>query len=816
MNVWLAELWRAWRAMLRRPGFLLLASGVLALGIGATSTIFTMIDAVLLKPLPYQQPQQLVALGVLDGANVSAVSPQQYQRLAGLQGVRSLGIYGVSPPPVNIAGDGVPTQVSSMVIDRHLLPTLGVQLALGRNFSAEEDRPNGPQAVILSHGFWQRRFGGRADAVGRSLQVEGVAHAIVGVLPASFTLGDADVVLPTAFATDSTDDSTIYVAVARLADDVDPAMLATRVQARLHAMYADAGEQSYGFRWRFGAQDLRESLHAGVRTMLVMQLACALLLLLIALVNLTNLMLLRALSRSHEASIRGALGASPWRLALPLLAEGVLVGLGGLLIGQLLAAGGLLAMRQLMPVDWMPIEWAGGDALRLGPAAWLSAAAIGVFGALLAVALGLWRSRGATSMEELREGGRSGPGARTGRLGRTLVVAQMALATTLLCAATLFLHSLYDASKVNLGFDPRGLLTFELAPVKTTYPDAAAVQTLSQRVVERLRLLPGVDDATVTTNLPASDDTSGQFNLGELHLPGGESFNTQFRGIGPNYFDLFGIHLRQGRSFASTDARGGEPVAIVNKALADRYYGGHALGQVIQRGEDKSMLSARIVGVVGDTYQYGPLDPTSIQPILYLPLAQMPDDALRFFRSLEPMRFALKVHGSPAEYRKGILQAIAAVAPDQPIANVRTMQFVIDNDTLSDTFFNLVLVGLFAALALLLAAVGMYAVMAVAVAARGREFGVRSALGAQPLRLVALVLRGGLAQIALGLVAGLALALAVSGVLRAVIAALGRSVFDPLAIVAGCAVLGVAGVAACLVPAWSAGRAQPMRALRGE
>jgi predicted permease len=378
------------------------------------------------------------------------------------------------------------------------------------------------------------------------------------------------------------------------------------------------------------------------------------------------------------------------------------------------------------------------------------------------------------------------------------------------------MHSLYDASKVNLGFNPRGLLTFELAPVKATYPDAPAVQHLSQQLVDRLSLLPGVSDVVATTNLPAGD-SRGQFSLGGLHVPGGEAFNAQFRGVGSHFFGLFEIHLREGRGFAATDVRGGEQVAIINKHLADHVYGGHALGKLIQRGTGKGVLSARIVGVVDDTYQYGPLDPGSIVPILYVPLAQMPDDAMQVFRSFEPMRFVLKVHGSPAAYRQAILQVVAQVAPNQPIAKLQTMQHIIFNDTLSDTYFDLVLIGLFAALALLLAAVGMYAVMAMAVAAREREFGVRSALGASPLRLMQLIFRSGLWQIGVGLIFGIGIALALSRVLRAVMEQIGRrSAFDPLAMGVVCAVLAVAGLLACLIPALRAGRIHPMRALRGE
>ncbi|MDQ6647293.1 MAG: ADOP family duplicated permease [Pseudomonadota bacterium] len=815
MTIWLGEIWRAWRASLRRPGFLLLAIAVLALGVGATSAVFTMVDSVLLRPLPYPQPQQLVALGNLEAGDVQAVSPQQYQQLKTLAGVRSLGIAEGSSPPVNVAGSGPPVQVPSLYIDHGLLPTLGARLAMGRNFSAQEDRPGGPKVVIISYGFWQHRFAGRSDVIGRNLQVEGASHIIVGVLSAGFALSDGDVVLPTAFGANSVDDGTNYMAVARLDDGLAPAAVTPRINTVLHAMYAAQGNDDYWMRQHFGAQDLRANLHAGQRATSLMWMACALFVLLIALVNLTNLMLLRTLSRSHEASVRIALGASFWRLVLPLMAEGVLVGIGGALLGQALAAIALAAVKHWMPADWMAIEWTMPGGLSLSWNVWLMASATGMFGAFLAAGLGIWRGYGAISMSELREGGRSGLTRRSGRLGHVLVIAQVALATTLLCAAGLFLHTLYDASKVDLGFNPDGLLTFELAPVKTTYPDVVAVQDLSQRLVDRLRRIPGVRDAVATTNLPAGD-FSGQFSLGGLHVPGGEKFNAQFRGVGNNFFGLFDIRLRQGRAFASTDVRGGEQVAIINKVFADHNYGGHALGKLIQRGEGKDMLSARIVGIVADTYQFGALDPGSIRPILYLPLRQMPADAMQVFRSFEPMRFVLKARGNPESYRQSILQAVAEVAPDQPIAKLQTMQHIISNDTLSDTWFNLLLIGLFAALALLLAAVGMYAVMAVAVAAREREFGVRSALGAPPARLFTLVMRDALSQVAMGLLIGLALAFACARVLRAVIDGLGRSMFDPWSIAAVCVVLALSALLACLVPALRAGRVHPMCALRGE
>lgn len=818
-NVWLVEIWRVWRASLRRPGFLLLAAGVLALGVGSASAVFTLIDGVLLKPVPYPEPHQLVAVGQVRQGSVQAVSPQQYQHLADLPGVGSLGLFKDGQTATNISGYGEPVQLPALEIDHGLLPTLRVQPALGRNFTAQEDQPHGAPVVMLYHGLWLRRFGGDPSVIGKTLLVEGVAHTIVGVLPAGFDLGQADIALPTAFSAHSQDDGTNYAAVARLAPGVTIQTLGAQVDTRLHALYA-ASENKVWLHADFGAQDFGAQQHADQRSTALMWLASATLLLLIAMVNLTNLMMLRAMGRSHDASVRGALGASPWRVALPSVAEGLLIGLAGVLLGQALAALGLWALRTWMPVDWMAVEWTRPGGLGLGWTAWALAIAVGVSGALIATVLGVWRGRAALSMDSLREGGRSGLDRKSGRLGHLLVVAQVALASLLLCAAGVFLRTLLDNAKVNLGYDADHVLTFELAPIKATYPDAASVRTLSQRLVERLRQIPGVRDAAAGTNLPAGG-FSGQWNIGGLHLPGGEDFNEQFRSVNPDYFATFGIHVLRGRLFARSDVHGGEAVAIVNQKFADAHYGGHALGRTIQQSAfsasqaGANIVSARIVGVVANTYQFGPQDPDSVLPILYLPLAQTPADDIDIFRNYEPMRYAIKVQGNLDSYRDAMKQAVAEIAPGQPVSHVRSMAWIV-HDTTTDTQFNLMLVGLLGGLALLLAGVGMYAVMAVAVAARERELGVRAALGAAPRRLLLMVLYGGLLQIALGLLAGVVLGALGSGVLRAVVAQLGRSVLDPWAILAACVVLACAGLLACLVPAVRAGRTAPMHALRGE
>ncbi|MDO1529496.1 ABC transporter permease [Fulvimonas sp. R45] len=804
MNVWLAEIWRTWRASLRRPGFLLLASGVLALGIGSTVAVFALIEGALLRPLPYAQPDRLVALGIQDDG--FSISPRGYRHVAGLQGVVSMGLVEGISPPVNVSGDGTPERVSGMRIDRGVLPTLGLRLPAGRDFNAEEDRPHGPPAAILGYGFWQRRYAGDPHAVGRSLVVEGVPHTIVGVLPSDRDVfAGADVVLPLALPADANDGGPNYYAVARLAPGAGIGGVAAQVAARLRALAMADGSVD-GQHRHYGAGSLEATLRVDQAQLLPLFLACALFVWLIALVNLTSLMLLRALRRGHDAAVRGALGAPFLRLVLPALAESLLVGLAGALAGMALAVLGLALFAQAVPPEWL----AGAHLHVDGMAGWL-AFGMGMSGALLSAAIGLWRGRAGSGLDALREGGRSGTGRHSGRLGRALVVAQMALAATLLSAAGLFLHGLYDAARAPLGFSASHVLAFELAPVKADYPDAAAVHALSARVLERLRAMPGVEHVTAATNLPIGR----WFNFGGFHLPGGDKFSTEVRGVEPGFLATFGIDLREGRAFARTDVRGGEAVVMVSASFAKKYFGGHALGRVIDvPGDHEHDVPARVVGVVADTHQFSALQPPP--PILYLPLAQMPDWAMHMFRGWFPLRFALQVRGDPAGYRAAVHAAVAEAAPAQPIANLHPLRQDVRAST-GDVRLNLLLVGVFALLALSLAAAGMYAVMAMAVAAREHEFGVRMALGASPSHLLRRVLGGGLAQIGAGLACGLGLAVLLSGRLRELLYALGRdNAIDPAAMLLVAVVLAVAGLLACLLPALRAARVAPMRALRGE
>ncbi|QEE25925.1 FtsX-like permease family protein [Rhodanobacter glycinis] len=806
MTIWLTEIWRAWRASLRRPGFLLLASGVLALGIGASVAVFALINSTLMQPLPVPQPSRLVVVGHMYDGQVSMTSQWQYQHLAPLEGVASFGLY-LSDARVNVTDAAQPEQVPAIYADRGVLPTLGLHPAEGRNFTANEDRPGGAPVVLLGYGFWRRRYAANPGVIGRSLSIEGVAHTIVGVLPPAFTTveGPAAVVLPLALPVASQEDSTNYYAIARLSAGASVAGISTRINARLHAMYRMRGDTDQQHK-RFGVENFAAWKLRGAHSMLVLFLACGFFVLLIALVNLTNLMLLRALSRQHDVAVRNALGASRVRLMLPAFGEGLLVGVGGALVGMGLAAAGLALLQGFIPAAWL-----SGSHVGIGAVAWVLAFAIGLFGALLSAGLAVWRSRRAVTVDELREGGRSGMGTRSSLLGRLLVVVQVTLATILLCAAGVFMRALYNASQQPLHFTGNNILVFDLAPVSESYPDASSITAMSQRLIRRLDAIPGVTHAAAMTNLPTAVGTFGQFNT-NIHLPGGW-VNVQDHAVSPGFFKVFSLPVHAGRTFTRADRRGGERVAVISRNLADQIDSGRAIGKVLQLGSGSDTERLRVVGVVANTYQMGPLQPQ--QMVMYQPFDQW--TAFNFFRKFEPLRFALRGHGNPADWRTSVREAVAEVAPGQPISSLRSMHSVV-RATTRDARLSLWLISLFSALALALAATGMYAVMAVAVTAREREFGVRMALGAASTRLLWLVMRAGLMQIVLGLAIGVTVALSLSRLWSAVLMALlgNGSTLDSITVVVVCAVLAATGLLACLLPAMRAARVAPMHALRGE
>lgn len=810
VDVLVAEAWQAWRNLLRRPAYLALATMTLTLGVAAISVVFTLVDQSLLRPLPFPQAGRLVTLGIAQGDDSNIGSPLLYSRLRGLPGLQSIGLVTAYQSSANLSSVETPVVASTLSANRGFLETLGLPLALGRNFSADEDRKNGPLVVLLSHPFWISQFGGDTSVFDRPIRLEGRAATVVGVLLADFQWPTPfDLLLPMQLEAQPSQSRTNEYIVARLRPEIPLTTLAAQTDASLKVFISDhravLGEDQYRFlsMRTYDAQPLKHIFTSASDLTLLLFAGAAACVLLIVTINLTNLTALRVISRSHAAAVRSALGAPTWRIAMPSLFEGLLVGTAGALLGVLLAWAGLKLLAGMVPPEWLR-----GGTVRFTWLTWAFAAAIGLFVALLAAALGAWRGHHGPLMRELIGGGRGGWSRSAGRLGWTLVVVQVALAVVLLTGAVLFARNLYALASVPMGFDGQSILTFSLSPIKALHPDAAAVDRQTRRILQRLQNIAGVEAAGASTNLP----TGSQLNM-PVRVADGRLIVPQYRPVSTDFLSAMRIPTLAGRAFSAQDNAGSEPVCLVSASFAERYLQGDPLGQIVQ-GPSLSAgkeIPLRIVGVVGDVHQYGPDQPPP--PIIYVALPQLPDEVWTLLREFIPLSYVIRVRGTPLSYEPRLRAAMREIDPLQPIANVRDMQAVIAATT-SQQKLILLLVGVFAVIALLLASVGLHAVTAVGVDARWHEFGVRAALGAQPAHLLRLVLKESGVQIVLGLLIGFALVLALSKAIESFL--FGIRVADPATIGAVLAVLFVSGILASLAPALRAARVHPMQVLRTE
>ncbi len=804
----LAEWRQAWRALLRRPGYLAIASLTLALGIAAVAAVSSLFYQGLLRPLPFPEAAQLAAVG-MDYGDTVVSAPAMLDSVRAMPETASAGIASAYLRNVNIVRGDALLVGPVLAADHGFLDTLGAKMALGRNFSAEEDRSGGADVVVLSHDFWMRRFGGRGDALGASLVMEGRPATVVGVLPEGFAWPQPfDLLVPIRLQRGPQDLDANHYVVARFVGD--GAGRDARVDARMHALIetlrASLPAENYDYlaRNRYKAMPLRDFYTGGSGPALWLFFAAALCVLAVAAINLGNLTMQRAVQRSHDSAVRAALGAPALRLAMPALGEGLLIGAVGAATGLALAWAGLRLLKRMAPAQWLP----NGE-IALVDASWIFALATGLLLALLASAVGVWRAHAGSLTAELVGGGRSGLSRGAGRLARALVVAQVALAALLLVVSSLFMRSLYELNAVPLGFDGESVQVFQLSPVKPLYPDAPAVAAQSRAILERLRALPGVERVAMSTNLPIGS----QLNM-PATLPDGTAVQPQFRPVDGEFFATFAIASLRGRRFDGRDDAGAEPVCIVSRSFADKYLRGDPIGQSLHmgrgaRGEDAPAM--RIVGVVGDVRQFGPDQPAP--PILYVPFAQLSPKLWDKIREYGPLNYAVSVRGNGADTEARVRRAVAEAAPQQPIGEVRRMRAVVEG-SMQRSAMQLLLVGVFSAMTLLLAGIGLYAVLAIAVATRSHEYAVRAAMGAPPARLVRRVLGDGCAQAALGLLLGIGAALAASRLIRRFV--FGISTADPAAIALVIGLLMATAALAALWPALRAARSDPMQALRAQ
>lgn len=804
----------ALRSLARRPAFCAVVIVTLALGIGATGAVFSVVNAVLLKPLPYRAPDRLALIWSkwtnFDKTWVSEAEYLDYQRMEQFEDVASWGDVGEAA----LTGqEDSPESVRAAVITANLIPVLGVSMAAGRAFTAEEDVPNGPDVVILDHDLWQRRFGGEA-MVGRTIDVDGRAREVVGILPRGFRL-------PLEFQSASVSQLVFPLRVDRSAPSrgnhglfavgrLRPGIPAARVSAELAAMtrrWSDEGLYPPAMAFTAFAVGLTDEISGGITApLLVLSVAVALLLLLTA-ANVANLLLTRGEGRSRELAVRSALGADRWQVVRIGLVESlVLAGTGGA-VGLGIAWAGVRLLVARAPATIPRLDEVGIDGTVLAAAIVLSlitGLAVGLVPALRGAKVNL--------SDMLREGSRGDSSGRAGQRGRSLLVmAEMALAVLLVIGAGLTVRSFRNLQAIRPGFDASGVLTLRLSLPQARYPEAARVVQFYETLADEVRAMPGVEAAGYVRLLPLASEIgdAGTQIEGKPVAAGEPGRSADWQAVTPGYFQAMGIPIVRGRDLGPEDTPDGEQVILINETLAREYFPGEdPLGRRMKIFGGQGPWRT-VVGITGDVHHNGLLTP--VKRAWFVPLNQWANSTGGSTR--RAMTLAVRASGNPRSLIAPIEQAVRRMDPGLPLTQVATMESVLASAT-REQRFTTGLMGTFAVLALVLAAVGIFGVISYAVSRRTREIGIRMALGANVVDVRTLVLRQGMAPAVAGIAIGLAAALGLTRFLRSLL--YGVAPLDAPTFIAMPAVLLLVAAASVMLPAVRASRVHPVEALREE
>ena len=804
METLLQDLRFGFRMLTKSPGFTIVAVAALALGIGANTAIFSVVNGVLLRPLPYAEPDRLVTIfGTERMFRQSAVSPADFVEWRNQNHVFE-DLIAYTGGSFNLSGGDQPARVDGIAVSASFFPVLGVSPAVGRSFSEEENQPGRNKVVVIGHALWKRVFNSSPDILGRTLKLDEENYTLIGVMPEDFRfVMNADLITPIEMDPNYRANSFLRV-IGRLRPGV------TREQARAE-MEVIAGRleqenpRAGSFR-RLGADvvPLHELTAEKSRLALVVLSSVVGFVLLIACANLANLLLARAASRRKEMAIRAAIGASRIQLIRQMLTESVLLALVGGAAGLLLAVWGIDALLDFAPPTLSRVNEIGIDARVLGFTFLISV----VTGILFGIVPALQSSR-LDLTEALKEGAQK---SRSGFIGLSLrnafVVGEVALALVLLIGAGLMLNSFVRLMNVNKGFNPENLLTLNVM-LPDTYRTKEQLKSFHQESLERLRALPGVTTASTVNQLPLGGmKLSGDFLIeGQPPIPAGVFAAKIITGV--DYFRALGIPLLSGREFTESDASTSNNVAIINESFARRYFEGESpIGKRLSIDEDakRQPIWREIVGVVSDVKQDGLASES--QPAIFAPYSQT---SMMFF--LRFMTFVIRTADEPAQMAAVVQREIQKVDANLPAYDVKTMRQVI-SDSVSDPRFNALLLAVFAGLALVLATVGIYGVISYSVTQRTHELGIRMALGAEPRDIMRLVVGQGISMALAGIAIGVGLALAVTRVIASFL--FGVSATDPATFVVVSLILAGVALGASFVPALRATKVDPGVALRYE
>ncbi|HEV3254237.1 MAG TPA: ABC transporter permease [Candidatus Acidoferrales bacterium] len=806
------------RMLAKSPGFAAVAVLTLALGIGANTAIFSVVNAVLLRPLPFPDSDRIVMVWELDPnreVTRGIASPAEFLDWRKQNHVFSH-ISAWRAWFYNLTGNGEPEQVLGIRASYDFFDVLGVHPALGRAFLPEEETPGRDQVVVISDGLWVGHFGADPRVIGQSILIDDKPVTIIGVLPRGFSLAgtsrDFGVWMPMSFDTAQLrrGDHTVLVS-ARL----KPGVTMLQAQAEMAAIMHGLQEQ-YHVDEGLGVHLVRmqDDQNLKVRPALLVLLGAVALVLLIACVNVANLLLARGAARQRELSIRTALGARRTRLIRQLVTESMLLSLLGGALGLFVAFGGIRLLLFLLSATSTYGELPHHDRIHIDAATLLFAFAISIItGILFGLAPALQTSRTDIS-ETLKESGRGSAGVHSNRMRSALVVSEVALALVLLIGAGLLIRSFRALLTMDLGFNPENVLTMQSWLPDSHYPGSDQVISFYHQSLERLRAVPGVTSASAINFLPLSGwgDITDFFIEGRPTPAPGHEYVGQYRVISPGYFQTMQIPLKQGRDFSETDTDGAPGVAIINETLAQRYWpnedpiGKHIkINMLNSQGPWRPKIKdawLTVVAIAGDVHDWE-LGENKVGQV-YISYLQNPSRL---------MKFAIRSASDPASLVSGARQAILDVDKNQPVTDVKTMAQFLDLASAQHRT-NMLLLGTFSALALVLAAVGIYGVMSYAVAQRVHEIGIRMALGAEPRDVLRLIIGQGLRLTFFGLIIGVAGSLAAGHWLASLL--FGVKATDPLTYVAVALLLVGVAFLACYIPARRAMRVDPIIALRYE
>ena len=798
------EIRYAFRTLLRNPGFSIAAVLVLALGIGANSAIFTVIRAVLLAPLPYPHPERLVQLFERDvvGTNpfnvVSGLNFFDWQKEAA--SFEQMGYYGDWQSSFSPTDGGLPEILPGTICSAGFFTTFGVQPAMGRAFRSEDDRPEAARVAIISEGLWRRRFGADASTLGSSIRLDGEMHTVIGVMPATFAFPASTVqiwlpvgrVLNPNYATMRGNHR--FFVVARL----KPGVRIEQARTELDGIARRIRQQHPSELTGRGANvvSVAERMVSRVRPMLLVLLGAVACVLLIACVNVTNLLLARALGRRREVAVRAALGAGRAQIARQFLTESLVLSIAGAALGLVLAILGTDVLIKM--AGYIPRM----ETVRVNSAVLLFTAAVAIF---TGVAVGLvpaFSSAKAGLTQTMQEGGRSSTAGRGRGLFRdALVAVEVALSLMLLIGAGLMLKSFANLRAVDPGFIPDRLFAIRFSLPAQRYKSEAQVASFYRDLLERTRAIPGVQSAGMVTVPPLAGHFSDEtFSIdGRPPLPPGQFLDAVVRSADPEYFKAAGIRLKKGRVFTAAEWLDSADKAVISESMAASVFPNEdPIGQRI-RMSDK--LAFEIVGIVGDALQNLGLP---AEPTMYFPL---------FRGSLRMAALMIRATGDPNLLSLPVQKEMRRMDSDLPAVTVQTMDELMWGATQQNRF-GLALIGMFAGLAVILASVGLYGVLAYSVSQRTSELGVRIALGAGRSSITNLVLWQGLKPALAGIAAGIGGGVAATRLLQSLL--YNVSPADPVVLASVVALLVAITLAACFVPAWRATRIDPVVALRAE